>query len=110
MLFLRRSAEDTPELKGLLRQLQPGPLSRAARMLLSAAQKAPAASVVSPKHSRGEPGPSHPESAGEARDLLLYCADTVLTRWLPCCAGVALGLQVKGKRSSALDNNWKSVV
>ncbi|KAH0514487.1 Short transient receptor potential channel 2 [Microtus ochrogaster] len=40
------SPEDTPELKGLLRQLQPGPPGRAARMLLSAAQKAPAASVI----------------------------------------------------------------
>ncbi|XP_038178486.1 putative short transient receptor potential channel 2-like protein isoform X5 [Arvicola amphibius] len=57
------STEDIPELKGLLRQLQPGPPGRAARMLLSAAQKASAASVVSPKHSRGEPGPSHPKSA-----------------------------------------------
>lgn len=71
MLFLRRSTDDIPELKGLLRQLQPGPPGRVARMLLSAAQKAPAASVVSPKHSRGEPGPSHPKSAGEARDLFL---------------------------------------
>ncbi|XP_041532429.1 putative short transient receptor potential channel 2-like protein isoform X3 [Microtus oregoni] len=60
---LHPSPEDTPELKGLLRQLQPGPPGRAARMLLSAAQKAPAASVVSPKHSRGEQDPSHPESA-----------------------------------------------
>ncbi|CAO2582358.1 Short transient receptor potential channel 2 [Lemmus lemmus] len=57
------STEEIPELKGLLRQLQPGPPGRAARMLLSAAHKAPAASVVSPKHSRGEPGPSHPKSA-----------------------------------------------
>lgn len=57
------SAEHIPELKGLLRQLQPGPPGRAARMLLSAAQKAPAARVVSPEHSRGEPGPSHPKSA-----------------------------------------------
>lgn len=87
MLFLRRSTEDTPELKGLLRQLQPGPLSRAARMLLSAAQKAPAASVVSPKHSRGEPGPSHPESAGEARDLLL----TVPTQYLLAGCRAVLG-------------------
>lgn len=54
------STEDTPDLKGLLRQLQPGPPGRAARMLLSAAQKAPAASVM---RSRGEPGPRHPKSA-----------------------------------------------
>nr|XP_048285594.1 protein XNDC1N isoform X2 [Myodes glareolus] len=54
------STEDIPDLKGLLRQLQPGPPGRAARMLLSAAQKAPAASVV---RSRGEPGPRHPKSA-----------------------------------------------
>ncbi|KAK7807141.1 hypothetical protein U0070_018132, partial [Myodes glareolus] len=64
------STEDIPDLKGLLRQLQPGPPGRAARMLLSAAQKAPAASVV---RSRGEPGPRHPKSAD-------HCPTPVLSR------------------------------
>lgn len=47
----------------MLKQLQPGPLGRAARMVLSAARKAPPASVVSPNNSHGEPGPSRAESA-----------------------------------------------
>lgn len=57
------STKEISELKGMLKQLQPGPLGRAARMVLSAARKAPPASVVSPNNSRGEPDSSHPESA-----------------------------------------------
>ncbi|XP_031243476.1 short transient receptor potential channel 2 isoform X1 [Mastomys coucha] len=53
------STKEISALKGMLKQLQPGPLGRAARMVLSAARKAPPANVV----SHGEPGPSHPESA-----------------------------------------------
>ncbi|KAL1774592.1 short transient receptor potential channel 2-like [Sigmodon hispidus] len=57
------STKEISELKGKLKQLHPGPLGRAARMVLSAAHKAaPPASVVSPKSSHGEPGHSHPES------------------------------------------------
>lgn len=92
MLFLRRSTEDTPDLKGLLRQLQPGPPGRAARMLLSAAQKAPAASVV---RSRGEPGPRHPKSAGEARTLLTFLTVLTLSFLADCRAGMAHWRQVK---------------
>lgn len=82
------STDDIPELKGLLRQLQPGPPGRVARMLLSAAQKAPAASVVSPKHSRGEPGPSHPKSAD-------HCPTQVLSQ-------IGRGQQEQGKDSTDL--------
>lgn len=57
------STKEMSELKGMLKQLQPGPLGRAARMVLSAARKAPPASVVSPHSSRREPGRSNPESA-----------------------------------------------
>ncbi|XP_051048399.1 protein XNDC1N [Phodopus roborovskii] len=57
------STKEISELKSMLKQLQPGPLGRAARMVLSAAHKAPPASAVSPKNSHGEPGPSHPKSA-----------------------------------------------
>ncbi|XP_034358219.1 protein XNDC1N isoform X2 [Arvicanthis niloticus] len=57
------STKEISELKGMLKQLQPGPLGRAARMVLSAARKAPPTSVMSPNNSHGEPGPSHPESA-----------------------------------------------
>ncbi|XP_029391547.1 short transient receptor potential channel 2 [Mus pahari] len=56
------STKEISELKGMLKQLQPGPLGRAARMVLSAAHKAPPASVVSPNNS-GEPGSSHAENA-----------------------------------------------
>lgn len=52
------------ELKGMLQQLQAGALGRSARMVLSAACRAPPASVGSPKSSHVEPGPSHPKSAG----------------------------------------------
>lgn len=55
------STKEISELKGMLKQLRPGPLGRAARMVLSAARKAPPASVVSPNSSHGEPG--HPERA-----------------------------------------------
>ncbi|XP_052617017.1 protein XNDC1N isoform X3 [Peromyscus californicus insignis] len=57
------STKEISELKGKLKQLQPGPLGRAAHMVLSAANRAPLAGVVSPKNSHGEPGPSHPKSA-----------------------------------------------
>ncbi|KAL6037450.1 hypothetical protein STEG23_036695 [Scotinomys teguina] len=57
------STKEIAELKSKLKQLQPGPLGRAAHMVLSAANKAPLASAVSPKNSHGEPGPSHPKSA-----------------------------------------------
>lgn len=59
----QKSTKEISELKGMLKQLQPGPLGRAARMVLSAARKAPPASVVSPNSSHGEPGPRNPESA-----------------------------------------------
>ncbi|XP_035316535.1 short transient receptor potential channel 2 isoform X1 [Cricetulus griseus] len=59
----KTSTKEIKELKGMLKQLQPGPLGRAARMVLSATHKALPASVVSPKNSHGEPGPSHPKSA-----------------------------------------------
>ncbi|GAB1292418.1 Xndc1-transient receptor potential cation channel, subfamily C, member 2 readthrough [Apodemus speciosus] len=61
------STKEISELKGMLKQLQPGPLGRAARMVLSAARKAPPASVVSPNSSHREPGPSNPESAAQSR-------------------------------------------
>lgn len=57
------STKEISALKGMLKQLQPGPLGRAARMVLSAAHKAPPASVVSPNNSHGEPDSSHPERA-----------------------------------------------
>ncbi|XP_052012389.1 protein XNDC1N isoform X2 [Apodemus sylvaticus] len=57
------NTKEISELKGMLKQLQPGPLGRAARMVLSAARKTPPASVINPNLSHGEPGPSHPESA-----------------------------------------------
>ncbi|XP_021098931.1 short transient receptor potential channel 2-like isoform X2 [Heterocephalus glaber] len=49
-------------LKDLLKQFQPGPQGRSARMVLSAARMAPSAIVEKPKNNHTEPGPSHPKS------------------------------------------------
>lgn len=81
----------------MLKQLQPGPLGRAARMVLSAARKAPPASVVSPNSSHGEPGPRNPESAGEAHDLPFLCLASAFFPDSALCTGLAHWLQVEGK-------------
>lgn len=57
------STKEISELKNILKQLQPGTLGRSARMVLSAARRAPSAIVASPKNNPEEPGPSHPDSA-----------------------------------------------
>ncbi|XP_040613482.1 putative short transient receptor potential channel 2-like protein isoform X2 [Mesocricetus auratus] len=82
------STKEISELKGMLKQLQPGPLGRAARMVLSAAHKAPPASVVSPKNSYGEPSPSHPKSAD-------HCPTQVLSQ-------IGAGQQEQSKDSTDL--------
>lgn len=55
------------ELRNILKQLQPGTLGRSACMVLSAALRAPPASVASAKNNQAEPGASHPDSTGETR-------------------------------------------
>ncbi|KAF6102033.1 hypothetical protein HJG60_000765 [Phyllostomus discolor] len=57
------STKEISELRNILQQLQPGTLGRSARMVLSAAHRAPPATGASPKHSPAEPGPSRPDSA-----------------------------------------------
>uniref|UniRef100_A0A8D2JJ80 Transient receptor ion channel domain-containing protein n=1 Tax=Sciurus vulgaris TaxID=55149 RepID=A0A8D2JJ80_SCIVU len=59
------SPKEISELKDILKQLQPGTLGRSARMVLSAARRAPSASVASPKSNHTEPGPSLPNNAGK---------------------------------------------
>lgn len=56
------SPKEISELKDILKQLQPGTLGRSARMVLSAARRAPSARVVSPKSNQAKPGPSLPKS------------------------------------------------
>lgn len=55
------STKEISELKNMLMRLHPGTLGRSARMVLSAACRAPPASVASP-NDPAEPGPSHPDS------------------------------------------------
>ncbi|XP_077902732.1 protein XNDC1N isoform X2 [Ictidomys tridecemlineatus] len=57
------SSKKISELKDILKQLQPGTLGRSAHMVLSAARRAPSASVASPKSNHVEPGPSLPKNA-----------------------------------------------
>ncbi|XP_054432180.1 protein XNDC1N [Pteronotus mesoamericanus] len=57
------STKEISELRNILKQLQPGTLGRSARMVLSAARRAPPASGASLKNNPAEPGPSHPDSA-----------------------------------------------
>ncbi|XP_012372548.1 short transient receptor potential channel 2-like isoform X1 [Octodon degus] len=54
--------KEMSELKDFLKQLQPGALGRSARMVLSAARRAPSASLASPKNNHTDPGPREPES------------------------------------------------
>ncbi|XP_069891226.1 protein XNDC1N isoform X2 [Dipodomys merriami] len=56
------NTKEISELKDILQQLQPGALGRSARMVLSAARKAPPVSMTNPKNNHTEPGPSHAES------------------------------------------------
>ncbi|XP_048216257.1 protein XNDC1N isoform X2 [Perognathus longimembris pacificus] len=56
------NTKEISELKDILKQLQPGALGRSARMVLSAARKAPPVSMTNPKNSHTGPGPSHAES------------------------------------------------
>ncbi|XP_036760123.2 protein XNDC1N isoform X2 [Manis pentadactyla] len=58
----QRSTKEISELRNILKQLQPGTLGRSAHMVLSAARRAPPASVASPKNNHAEPGPSNPGS------------------------------------------------
>ncbi|XP_008515837.2 protein XNDC1N isoform X2 [Equus przewalskii] len=57
------STKEMSELRNILKQLQPGTLGRSACMVLSAAHRAPPASVASAKNNQAEPGASHPDSA-----------------------------------------------
>ncbi|XP_032709100.1 putative short transient receptor potential channel 2-like protein isoform X1 [Lontra canadensis] len=56
------STKEISELKNILKQLQPGPLGRSARMVLSAARRFPPTSMASRRTSPSEPGPSQPAS------------------------------------------------
>lgn len=56
------STKEMSELRNILKQLQPGTLGRSACMVLSAALRAPPASVASAKNNQAEPGASHPDS------------------------------------------------
>ncbi|KAM9658970.1 LOW QUALITY PROTEIN: protein XNDC1N [Trichechus inunguis] len=57
------STKEISELKNFLKQLQPGILGRSARMVLSAAHRAPPASVADPRNNHAEPGHSHPDGS-----------------------------------------------
>lgn len=57
----QKSTKEISELKNILKQLHPSTLGRSAHMVLSAARKAPRASVASPNNP-AEPGPSRPDS------------------------------------------------
>ncbi|KAM9221782.1 LOW QUALITY PROTEIN: protein XNDC1N [Dugong dugon] len=57
------STKEISELKNFLKQLQPGILGRSARMVLSAAHRAPIASVADPRNNHAEPGHSHPDGS-----------------------------------------------
>lgn len=59
----QRNPKEISELKDILKQLQPGTLGRSAHMVLSAALRAPLASVASPKSNHAEPGTSLPKNA-----------------------------------------------
>ncbi|XP_038178468.1 putative short transient receptor potential channel 2-like protein isoform X3 [Arvicola amphibius] len=88
------STEDIPELKGLLRQLQPGPPGRAARMLLSAAQKASAASV-SPEQKSKTGRTVWAEGRGGNRRTKDHCPTQVLSQ-------IRRGQQEQGEDSTDL--------
>uniref|UniRef100_A0A8C2WAR6 DNA-repair protein Xrcc1 N-terminal domain-containing protein n=2 Tax=Chinchilla lanigera TaxID=34839 RepID=A0A8C2WAR6_CHILA len=55
------STREMAELKDFLKQLQPGALGRSARMVLSAARRAPSASLTNPENNHADPGPSQRE-------------------------------------------------
>ncbi|XP_063112646.1 protein XNDC1N isoform X5 [Cavia porcellus] len=55
------NSKEVSELKDFLKQLQPGALGRSARMLLSAARKAPSASLANRKNNHTDAGARQPE-------------------------------------------------
>ncbi|XP_023592262.1 protein XNDC1N [Trichechus manatus latirostris] len=65
------STKEISELKNFLKQLQPGILGRSARMVLSAAHRAPPASVADPRNNHAEPGHSHPDGSDFCLTLTL---------------------------------------